>query len=131
MLGVIDRVFTFNELIVKIKKDRIQLLQGDELTWLMRVLAEETDELRVAQTTTDQVDALIDLTIFALGGLYRLGLSNQQAIDCFNAVMDANMEKRAGQKVGRVIGEVADAIKPEGWVGPEQRIAEILNGYKG
>ena len=78
----------------------------------------------------DQVDALVDTVIFALGGLARLGLTEEQAEACFNAVMDANFEKKRGTKESRAVEGVADAIKPEGWVGPEQRIKAILTGSK-
>jgi len=128
---LIDSVFKFNKEVVKIERLSIQVLEANELQWLVGVLKEEADELQEASTVVDQVDALIDCTIFALGGLYRLGLSNEQARDCFMAVMAANFQKKSGQKASRVFDGVADAIKPEGWVPPEKRIAEVLNCYKG
>jgi predicted HAD superfamily Cof-like phosphohydrolase len=72
-----------------------------------------------------QVDALIDLMYFATGVLYKLGLSAEQIEQCVSAVHAANMTKRRGTNAKRDTG-AADAIKPDGWVAPEQRIATIL-----
>lgn len=128
---LIDSVFKFNKEVVKIERPVIKALDANELQWLVGVLKEEADELQDSLTVVDQVDALIDCTIFALGGLYRLGLTNGEARACFLAVMDANFDKKSGQKTGRIFEGVSDAVKPEGWVGPEKRIADILNIYKG
>ena len=124
---MLERVVSFNQSVVGIAPRPLTPFAPDEKTWMVRVLQEEADELGEATTVVDQVDALVDSIIFAMGGLYRLGLTHEQATRCFNAVMDANFEKKAGQKAGRVIGQVSDAVKPEGWVGPEARIAEILH----
>lgn len=124
---LIDSVFKFNKEVVKIERQSVKALVANELQWLVGVLKEEADELQDSSTVVDQVDALVDCAIFALGGLYRLGLNNGQARDCFLAVMDANFDKKSGQKSSRVFEGVSDAVKPEGWVGPEKRIADILN----
>jgi predicted HAD superfamily Cof-like phosphohydrolase len=43
--------------------------------------------------------------------------------DCWNLVQKANMAKVSGvTKRGNAI----DAIKPDGWIGPEQGIAAII-----
>lgn len=121
------RVFLFNEVVVKIAPRPLKPLKPDEKDWLVMALREEATELADSTNLVDQVDALIDSIIFATGGLYRLGLTEEQALQCFHAVMDANFEKKAGQKPTRVVGDVADAVKPAGWVGPEERIGGILN----
>ena len=120
------RVFQFNREVVQLGNRALSMLTGDERAWLEKVLHEEATEFAVGDDLVEQVDALIDSVVFAIGGLARLGLTEEQAIACFNAVMDANFEKKAGQKAGRVFGSVQDAIKPEGWVGPEERIRQIL-----
>jgi predicted HAD superfamily Cof-like phosphohydrolase len=130
-MPLINAVFRFNKEVVMIDRPKIKALEGLEQSWLVGVLKEEADELGEAVTVVDQVDALIDSAIFAFGGLYRLGLNESQARDCFMAVMSANFDKKSGQKTGRIYEGVADAVKPEGWVGPEKRIADILNVYKG
>ena len=125
---LIESVFQFNKEVVKIEPRPLHVLPNDELKWLSGAIKEEADELEWAITLVDQVDALIDASIFALGGLYRLGLTEKQATLCFMAVMNANFEKKAGQKASRAVGDVPDAVKPEGWVGPEDRIKAILYG---
>lgn len=126
---MLTRVFDFNAKVVGIEPRRLgEITPGHpEISWLVGVLQEEAQELAKAETLVDQVDALIDSIVFAMGGLYRLGLTEEQALECFHAVMDANFEKKAGQKKGREVEGVKDAIKPEGWKGPEARIKEILN----
>ena len=121
-----EQVFEFNEFVIGIPRRPGEPLGGNEIIWLTGCLNEEAEELREARDRVDQVDALVDSIIFAMGGLYRLGLSERQAEDCFNAVMSANFEKKLGQKEGRRFEGVADAVKPEGWVGPEDRIRQIL-----
>lgn len=130
-MSLINAVFRFNKEVVMITRPEIKALESSEQNWLVGVLKEEADELSEASTVVDQVDALVDSAIFAFGGLYRLGLSEEQAHACFMAVMDANFDKKSGQKTGRIYEGVSDAVKPEGWVGPEKRIADILNVYKG
>jgi predicted HAD superfamily Cof-like phosphohydrolase len=122
----LDSVFRFNREVVGISRFSPQFLVGSEAEWLEGVLKEEADEFTKATNTVDQVDALIDSVIFAIGGLARLGLSPSQARDCFSAVMAANFEKKAGQKAGRIFEGVKDAVKPDDWVGPEARIHSIL-----
>jgi predicted HAD superfamily Cof-like phosphohydrolase len=123
-----NRVFEFNQHIVGINPRPTMALEPNEKKWLVGALHEEADELAASEAIEDQIDALVDSIIFSMGGLYRLGLTEAQAQACFHAVMDANFEKKAGQKAGRVVEGVKDAVKPEGWVGPEARIREILNG---
>ncbi len=128
---LIESVFKFNKEVVNIQRDTLKALEPSEHKWLVSVLMEEAQELQESTTVVDQIDALVDSAIFAFGGLYRLGLTEQQAKDCFMAVMAANFEKRAGAKPGRIFEGVSDAVKPDDWVGPEKRIAEIINIYKG
>lgn len=123
---MISRVYDFNLLVVGVPKRPLKTLPPLEHEWLAGVLEEEASELRDATELPDMVDALVDSMIFAIGGLYRLGLSPREAEACFHAVMDANFQKRAGQKAGRVFEGVADAVKPEGWQDPKARIAKIL-----
>lgn len=96
--------------------------------WLIKALEEELQEFREANTPEDSVDALIDLIIFACGGLYRAGLTPDQAKACFTAVSDANDAKKAGVKQNRAVEGVADAVKPTGWVDPKNTIALLLKG---
>lgn len=126
---MITRVFDFNAQVVGIQPRLLGTITPEhpEIGWLVGVLQEESQELAEAGNLVEQVDALVDSIIFAVGGLYRLGLTDEQALKCFHAVMDANFEKKSGQKEGREVEGVKDAVKPEGWKGPEARIKEILN----
>lgn len=139
MNDIFERVAEFNRRIGVTPGRPLRPLDPVEQEWLHGVLKEETKELTDAwelwktnqalndlQGTVACTDALVDLCIFAIGGLYRMGLDADEARACFHAVMDANFEKKAGQKAGREAEGVADAVKPEGWVGPEARMQEIL-----
>ena len=124
------RIFDFNQNVLGIDPRLPMPLVNNEKTWLAGCIREESEELGAAEDIVDQVDALVDAIVFATGGLYRLGLTAEQAEACVAAVMDANFEKKAGQKAGRVFDGVVDAVKPTGWVGPENRIKAILEGSK-
>lgn len=69
------------------------------------------------------LDALIDNIYFIIGRAYELGYSSEQFEKAFKVVHNCNMTKKRGNK-GR--GSNDDAIKDETWVGPEEKIAEIL-----
>ncbi len=125
-----SRIFDFNQNVLGIDPHLPLALDGGQKQWLTQVLHEEANELGEATDLVDQVDALVDSIVFAAGGLYRLGLTVEQAQACLDAVMDANFAKRRGQKEGRKFDGVADAVKPKGWVGPEERIRAILEGQK-
>jgi hypothetical protein len=126
MPNMIPRVFEFNSQVVGIPIRALEALPSEEKRWLIGVLMEEAKELEEAASLPDMVDALIDSVVFAIGGLYRLGLTPDQAEACFHAVMDANFQKRSGQKPGRSFEGVADAVKPPGWKDPKFLINEIL-----
>lgn len=79
-------------------------------------LQEEYDELTHAMNEKDvagQIDALIDLIYFALGGLYQMGVDFSAAWAC---VHTANMKKVLGETKR---GTVCDAAKPEDWTPPD------------
>lgn len=122
-----DRVFDFNLNVLRLEvPEKPQALNKSQKEWLSSVLREEISELEVADTIVDEVDALLDLCVFAIGGLARAGLSKEQAEACFNAIMDANFKKKAGTVNRRAVKGVVDAVKPEGWEPPEKAIKEIL-----
>lgn len=79
-------------------------------------LEEEYDELTRAMNERDvagQIDALIDLIYFALGGLYQMGVDFSAAWAC---VHTANMKKVLGETKR---GTTCDAAKPEDWTPPD------------
>lgn len=123
---LIQKVFDFNKFNVGIEERDLAAYGKDEKKWMHKVLTEEADELLEAKHLVHQVDACIDSIIFAIGGLYRLGLSPDQAERCFIAVMAKNEQKKPGQNANRKVGDVKDAVKPDGFKGPEHDIARIL-----
>lgn len=125
-------VIAFNEMIGNLKKEKPVLPSEAEARWIHAALNEEADEfVEACELDADlvaAVDALIDSIYFGIGGLHRLGLTEDQMRRCFLAVHQKNMEKRAGLNANRPNdGTVPDATKPVNWVGPEDQIREILN----
>lgn len=120
-------VETFNKEVVEVPERTLgHKLVLAEAKWLVDTFQEESIEFVEAWDTNDttgQVDALIDLIYFAMGGLTRLGLDSEQSNQIFQIVHDANMAKKRGNK-GR--GSDMDAVKPESWESPEAKIADIL-----
>jgi predicted HAD superfamily Cof-like phosphohydrolase len=122
----VENVVEFNQKILKIKQRPIGKLSDAEFDISAQSLAEELVEFEEAETVIDQIDALIDLQYFAIGIMYKLGMRADQINDCMLAVHEANMTKKKGVNKKRGNGKVADAVKPKGWVKPEDRIREIL-----
>lgn len=127
---MIPQVYTFNREVLGLD-DRQEVLPLDlpERDWLAAALREEIEELLEARNLAEEVDALIDLCYFAIGGMVRLGLTEMQATSCFEAVHNANMTKKIGVKETRPNdGSVADAVKDESFQDPTYLIKEILGG---
>jgi len=82
-------------------------------------LQEELDELKAARNGDDAVDALIDLSVFAIGTLDLFGIDAEMA---WNRVYAANISKEVGIKEARPnpLG-LPDLIKPEGWTAPTHK----------
>lgn len=92
-----------------------------------RFMQEELNEFIKAvemQDLAEQADALIDLVYVAKGTAVQLGLPWKQLWD---DVHRANMAKVRG--VGKR-GNLVDAIKPPGWVGPLTTTLLIQAGYE-
>lgn len=137
--NLIQRVVTFNHTVVNIGPRGKAPLAPAEASWLSSAFKEEADELTEAwksvpgtnpeaeacEALIGQVDACGDVIVFAIGGMCRAGLTPLEINQVLHAIMDANFEKKAGVKPGRE--GAPDAVKPEGWVGPEARIRKILN----
>lgn len=109
------------------RPDDIQLPDRETFERRMNLLREELDELHDAWMEEDHVglvDAYADLLYVLLGGVEESGFDIEPM---FGAVADANDEKidwRAGKPF--VTREDGKILKPEGWVGPEERIAYLL-----
>lgn len=90
------------------------------LEFRVRFLNEEMTELKkgLAENNWEEVvDALIDLTVVALGTLDAYSVDVEKA---WNEVLVANMAKEPGIKASRPNKwGFPDMIKPDGWKGPD------------
>lgn len=129
-------IIQFNQEVLQIPKPPLGPMPNGAGEHLVKCLKEEAEEFQEAHIEGDFVgciDALIDSIYFSLGGLYKLGLSPEDVQNVFHMVHYANMTKKKGQKESRAVDGAADAIKPEGWISPERRIADYFIGkaYEG
>jgi predicted HAD superfamily Cof-like phosphohydrolase len=125
---MITEIFKFNEEVIGVNVDRVRMLNDTEWQWLKAALKEEMTEMETAHTTGDiagMVDGALDMVYFAIGALRRMGLTTDQAWDSFFAIHNANMTKKKGKLEKRGDFE-HDAVKPENFVPPEQKIKQIL-----
>lgn len=127
-------VVEFNQDIIKLAPT--EFLNLERVEWFKNTINEELSEFEKANDDyiaakrcnadaetllgcqVDMMDAIIDLIYFALGRLYEIGITEDDFDAMWNAVHESNMTKKRGNK-GR--GSDDDAIKPEGWQGPEQK----------
>lgn len=105
------------QLTTKFEFDKEPLSLG-KLYFRGQLLQEELNEYLEAiyfREEADTVDALIDLTVVALGTLAILKVDIQKAWD---EVHRANISKERGIKPGREQSGGFDLIKPTGWTAP-------------
>lgn len=129
-------VAEFNERILRLppkyeNNEPVQGLSDADFTLSMKQLREEISEFEYADEKDDkagQVDALLDLIYFALGILYKMGLSPLEINTLFEAVHNANMTKSAGKKKGREVEGAIDAVKPVDFKDPKNVIEGVING---
>lgn len=124
------QVVEFNQRVLNIEPRPNDMLNTAEHDISVKCLTEEIDEFVEAHAKGDYigcVDAIIDLMYFAVGVMYKMGLTPEEMDACMTAVHEANMEKKLGVNHRRGDGSAADAVKPEGWVSPEERIINILD----
>lgn len=123
-------IIEFNDKLLNNTPDSKGLLDMGNLEFIMKALQEEADEFAQSHMNQDyigSVDAIGDLIYFAIGALHKMGLDEETISKCFKAIHEANMEKKAGIVPKRAGAGVVDAVKPQGWVSPEERIAAILD----
>lgn len=88
-------------------------LTAEEKAFRIRCLREEIDEYEKAETKDEELDAIIDLMVFAFGTLERQGMPFLRP---FQEVMYANMQKElAGNAENSKRDFAIDLVKPEGW----------------
>lgn len=107
--------------------ENFQLPEREVFKRRMHMLQEELSELKDAWLDRDDVafvDAYGDLLYVLLGGVEEAGFDIEPV---FNVIADAN-DAKIDWKKGRpyVTREDGKILKPEGWVGPESKIAKIL-----
>ena len=68
------------------------------------------------------VDKYLDAIVFAVGALAKMGLTHQDITHLLNVVTDCNMKKLP-------VGTDSEGkqLKPDDWVGPEERIYSYLD----
>ena len=127
---MINEIYEFNRAVLGADPRQMVLtLDLPEQEWLVAALKEEIQEFEDSRSDAEKGDALIDLCYFAIGGLVKLGLDEEQAQACFDAVHRANMTKKPGIKDTRPNdGSIVDAIKDENFQDPTNVIEEIING---
>jgi predicted HAD superfamily Cof-like phosphohydrolase len=74
-------------------------------------------EYEMYLSLADELDALVDLIVFALGTVDRQGMSSIFE-EAFEKVMAANCKKEVGPNQKRGSFQL-DLIKPEGWESPD------------
>jgi hypothetical protein len=79
-----------------------------------------TSETNVSNV--DRFDKHLDNLVINFGSLFKLGLSVDQVMRGLDAVMETNMTKLS---VGK--DEHGKQMKPEGFVGPEEKLQKILD----
>lgn len=123
-------VVEFNQRVLGVAARFIGWQPPKEAELSMAQLREEIDEMEDARKEGNLVafiDGLIDLDYYHKGIVYKTGLSVEQYNELFILVHEANMEKKLGINHKRQgFGGAADAVKPEGWIPPEERIRAKL-----
>jgi len=107
--------FGVREVVSKMDANKL----AEFLEFRIGCLQEELDELKTAKNGDDAVDALIDLSVFAIGTLDLFGIDGEMA---WNRVYAANISKEVGIKEARPnpMG-LPDLIKPAGWIAPSHK----------
>jgi len=125
-------VIDFNQRVLKVEpKPTIALQDPDAFRLSLAQMREELDEMENAYEQGDLIgviDGLIDLDYFHKGVVYKHGIGVALYNELFVAVHEANMEKKLGVNHNRPgFNGAADAVKPEGWLPPEDRLRAIIN----
>ena len=70
----------------------------------------------------DRLDKHLDIIVFSLGSIYKLGLSPQEAMKALGIVAEANLQKLT-------VGQDSEGkqLKPEGFIPPEAKLQKILD----
>lgn len=128
-----SKVVTFNQQILGVQPRKLGLMRPDEFSLSLTQLREEIKEMEDAYDEgglVGVVDGLIDLHFYLLGVIYKHGIPEILYEKLFDQVYQANMTKVRGVNAKREgFGDAADAVKPEGWIAPEDRISRLLENF--
>lgn len=122
----------FNQKVMKIEPRKLGMMDPAEMAFAAKSLREEIVEMVDAFDLGDLVgvvDALIDLDFFRRGILYKHGITPELYEKLFAVVWSKNMKKELGQPKPTRCELALDAIKPIGWVGPEDEIRQLLEEH--
>lgn len=104
------------------------LLDPEYMTFRVRFIQEETDELMKAYAAgnlVEALDALVDITYVTLGTAYLMGMPFD---DGWKTVHSSNMKKKRAKSADQSKrGSGYDVVKPEGWQKPN--IAKVLEKH--
>lgn len=125
-------VMNFNQKILGIEPRPIGLMDPAEMSFSVKALTEEIEEMSLAFDKGDLVgviDALADLDYFRRGILYKHGITPQLYDKIFAVVHECNMGKCLGTPKASRAELPEDAVKPDDWIGPEDEIRRLLEEY--
>lgn len=92
-------------------------LPADEKAYRIACMREEVEEYEAAITKEDELDALVDLVVFALGTANRHGF--HQFAEALDRVVCANMKKKVGHTDRGGPFNQLDLTKPANWSPPD------------
>ena len=113
------------------RPENFQLPDRETFTRRSKMLTEELVELGQAYLDGDEVafaDAYGDLLYVLLGGVEEAGFDIAPVFGVIAEANDKKIDWTAEPPRPFVTREDGKILKPEGWVGPEERIAHILEG---
>lgn len=124
-MSYFEAVKKFHEDVLGQLPSGVSLLAPGNMRERVAFMLEEIDEMGEAYADGDIVkvaDAIADLVYVALGTAYLMQLPFEEI---WAAVQKANMSKQRGMTKRNM---AYDAVKPEGWVGPEVEISAAIFG---
>jgi predicted HAD superfamily Cof-like phosphohydrolase len=98
--------------------------RSEERLFRIGAMLEELSEFTTSKTKEDELDALVDLVVFALGTAERMGYADVFE-EAFNRVMVSNMSKTLGANTKRGSFKI-DLVK-----GPDFKPATLTDLIKG
>lgn len=122
----------FNQKIMQVEPRPLGLMDPSEMAFSATSMREEVQEMLDAYDLGDLVgvvDAMTDLDFFLRGIRYKHGITEELYEKIFQVVFDCNMKKTLGQPKPTRSELALDAIKPITWVGPEDKIRELLEQH--